>query len=54
MLTSEVAVAIQERDIVFTNSSLKSSVLYATAAKKVNLMLGKILRTRQKYHFGVI
>lgn len=34
MLTSEVAVAIQDRDVGLINSSLKSSVLYAMAAQK--------------------
>lgn len=42
MTTSVVAAAIQERDIGFTNGSLKSSVLNAMAVKKAK----KTLRTR--------
>lgn len=54
MVASEIVVAIQKREFGFINSSLKSSVLYATAAKKTNKILGRIVRTRQMYHFDVI
>lgn len=58
MLTSEAAAEIQERDVGFITSPLKSSVLYAMTAKKkkkkANKILGRILGTRQMYYFGHI
>lgn len=56
MLTSEVAVENQDRDVGFITSTLKSSVLYAMTAKKkkkANKVLGRILGTSQMYYLVI-
>lgn len=56
MLTSEVAVENQDRDVGFITSTLKSSVLYAMTAKKKKSQqgIGKNIGNKSNVLFGHI